>query len=245
MDLGIAGRVALVTASSKGLGRGAAEALAREGVSVVINGRSADVLGETEAAMRATGADVLAVPGDVTDPAMPAALVAATLEWKGRIDILVPNAGGPPPGRALDVDDEALAAALNANLLTSVRLVREAVPHMRARGWGRICCITSFSVKQPIPTLALSNTARTALWAWTKTAAQDLFPDGITVNMAAPGHHATDRMKQLAGSGAVDTAGMGDPGDFGTIVAFLCSEQAKFVNGVALQVDGGATQGLL
>jgi 3-oxoacyl-[acyl-carrier protein] reductase len=245
MDLGIEGKVALVTASSKGLGRGAAEALAAEGVSVVINGRSAEVLAETQAAMRAAGADVLAVPGDVTDPVMPAALVAATLEWKGRIDIVVPNAGGPPPGRALEVDDEQLAAALNANLFTSVRLVREAVPHMRENHWGRICCITSFSVKQPIPTLALSNTARTALWAWTKTASQDLFPDGITLNMAAPGHHATDRMKQLSGAGAVNTAGMGDPGDFGTIVAFLCSEPAKFVNGVALQVDGGATVGLL
>jgi 3-oxoacyl-[acyl-carrier protein] reductase len=245
LDLGIDGKVALLTASSKGLGRGAAEALAGEGVSVVINGRSAGALSETESALRSTGADVLAVPGDVTDAAMPAALVAATLEWKGRIDIVVPNAGGPPPGRALDVDDEALAAALNANLLTSVRLVRAAVPHMREHRWGRICCITSYSVKQPIPTLALSNTARTALWAWTKTAAADLFPDGITLNMAAPGQHATDRMKQLAGGGAVDTAGMGDPGDFGRIVAFLCSEPAKFVTGVALQVDGGATQGLL
>ncbi|MEY2569176.1 MAG: 3-oxoacyl-[acyl-carrier protein] reductase [Actinomycetota bacterium] len=245
MDLGIAGKVALVTASSKGLGRGAAEALAAEGVSVVLNGRSEQVLAETETALRIAGADVLAISGDVTDPAMPAALVAETVEWKGRLDILVPNAGGPPPGRALEVDDEALAAALNANLLTSVRLVREAVAHMRERHWGRICCITSFSVKQPIPTLALSNTARTALWAWTKTAAQDLFPDGITLNMAAPGHHATDRMKQLAGGGAVNTAGMGDPSDFGRVVAFLCSEAASFVNGVALQVDGGATIGLL
>jgi 3-oxoacyl-[acyl-carrier protein] reductase len=245
MDLGIDGRVALVTASSKGLGRGAAEALAAEGVSVVLNGRDADVLAETEAALRSAGGDVMAIAGDVTEPAMPAALVAATLEWKGRLDILVPNAGGPPPGRALDVDDQALAAALNANLLTSVRLIREAAPSMRANGWGRICCITSFSVKQPIPALSLSNTARTALWAWTKTASQDLFGDGITLNMAAPGHHATDRMKQLGGGGAVDTAGMGDPGDFGQIVAFLCSEPAAFINGVALQVDGGATLGLL
>lgn len=242
MDLCIAGKVALVTASSKGLGRGTAEALVAEGVSVLINARSADALAETEAALRDAGGDVLAIAGDVTDPVMPAALIAACVEWKGRLDILVPNAGGPPPGRALDVDDEALAAALNANLLTSVRLVREAVPHMRERRWGRICSITSFSVKQPIPTLALSNTARTALWAWTKTASQDLFPDGITVNMAAPGHHATDRMKQLGGG---DPRTMGDPGDFGRIVAFLCSEPARFVNGVALQVDGGAVAGLL
>jgi 3-oxoacyl-[acyl-carrier protein] reductase len=245
MDLGLQGRVALVTASSKGLGRGAAHALAAEGCSVVMNGRSAAVLDETADVIRATtGADVLTVAGDVTDRAMPAVLVDATMEWKGRLDIVVPNAGGPPPGRALDVDDDALAAALNANLLTSIRLVRSAVPHMQTSRWGRICCITSFSVKQPVPTLALSNTARTALWAWTKTAAADLFPHGITVNMAAPGHHATDRMKQLAGADA-DTSDMGDPGDFGAIVAFLCSEQARFITGVALQVDGGATLGLL
>jgi 3-oxoacyl-[acyl-carrier protein] reductase len=245
VDLGIAGRVAIVTASSKGLGRGAAEALAGEGVSVVINGRSATVLAETEEQMRAGGADVLAIPGDVTDAAMPAALVAATLEWKGRVDIVVPNAGGPPPGRALEVDDEALAAALNANLLTSVRLVRAALDSMRENKWGRVCCITSFTIKQPVPTLALSNTARTALWAWAKTAASDVFADGITINLAAPGHHATDRMKQLAGGGAPNTVGMGDPGDFGKVVAFLCSEPAKFVTGAALQVDGGATIGLL
>jgi 3-oxoacyl-[acyl-carrier protein] reductase len=126
--------------------------------------------------------------------------------------------------------------------LTSVRLVRSAVPYMRNNGWGRVCCITSYTVKQPIPTLALSNTARTALWAWAKTAAIDLFPDGITLNLALPGHHATDRMKQLGGG---DTSGMGDPGDFGKVVAFLCSEPAKFVTGTALQVDGGATTGLL
>lgn len=245
MDLGIAGKVALVTASSKGLGRGSAEALAAEGCSVVINGRSAEVLAETESSLRAAGADVLAIPGDVTDPAMPAALVDAAVEWKGRIDIVVPNAGGPPPGRALDVDDDALAAALNANLLTSVRLVRAAVDQMRAQQWGRICCITSFSVKQPVPTLALSNTARTALWAWAKTAASDLFPDGITLNLALPGHHATDRMKQLSGGADADTSGMGDPGDFGKLVAFLCSEPARFITGTAIQVDGGATLGLL
>ena len=244
MNLGIEGRVALVTASSKGLGRGAAEALAADGASVVVNGRSADVLEDTAAALSASGADVLAVAGDATDEAMPAALVAAAVEWKGRLDILVPNAGGPPPGRALEVDDAALSAALNANLLTSVRLVRSAVPYMRNNGWGRICCITSYSVKQPIPTLALSNTARTALWAWAKTAAADLFPDGITLNLAAPGLHATDRVKQLHGGGTGGAA-MGDPGDFGKVVAFLCSEPAKFVTGTALQVDGGATLGLL
>ena len=166
----------------------------------------------------------------------------AAVERFGGLDILVANAGGPPPGRALDVDDDAVRAAVEANLLTSVRLVRSAVPHMRARGWGRICLITSYSVKQPIPTLALSNLARTGLWAWAKTAAADLFADGITLNLVCPGVHATDRMKQLGGLGH---GPVGDPAEFGRIVAFLCAEPTRFVSGVALPVDGGATVGLL
>jgi 3-oxoacyl-[acyl-carrier protein] reductase len=153
----------------------------------------------------------------------------------------VANAGGPPPGRALEVTDEQIAAALNANLLTSARLVREAVPHMRRGGWGRICLITSYWIKQPIPTLTLSNLARTGLWAWAKTAAADLWPDRITLNLACPGAHATDRMKQLGG----DVSGLGDPGDFGQVVAFMCSQPAGFLSGAAVNVDGAAVAGLL
>jgi len=241
MDLGISGRVALVTASSKGLGRASALALADEGCKVVVCARGEEALRATEKEL-ANRTEVLAIVDDITEPAAPGRVVKATVERFGSIDILVPNAGGPPPGRALDAGDEQLAAALNANLVTSVRLVREAVPHMRSRHWGRICCITSSSVKQPIPTLALSNVARTALWAWIKTAAQDVFADGITVNTACPGSHATDRMKELGGG---STEGMGDPADFGRVVAFLCSQPANYIAGVALQVDGGATLGLL
>ena len=241
MDLGLTGRVALVTASSKGLGRASAEALAADGAAVVISARGREALEATAEHIRSTGGRVLAVESDVTDPAEPARLVAATVAEFGRLDILVANAGGPPPGRALDVDDDALTAALNANLLTSIRLVREAVPHMRHGGWGRVCLITSVSVRQPIRDLALSNTARTGLWAWAKTAAQDLAEDGITVNLACPGLHATDRVKQLGHTGAR----IGDPGDFGKVVAFLCSEAAGFISGVALGVDGGAVAGLL
>jgi 3-oxoacyl-[acyl-carrier protein] reductase len=240
MHLGIGGRVALVTASSKGLARASAMALAEEGCKVVVCARGEDALRATEKDL-AEHTEVLALTEDVTDPAAPHRLVGATVDRFGALDILVPNAGGPPPARALEFDDDQLAAALNANLTTSIRLVREAVPHMRERHWGRICCITSYSVKQPIPTLALSNTARTALWAWAKTAAQDLIGDGITLNLASPGPHATERMKQLGGNGN----GMGDPADFGRVVAFLCSEPANFVTGAALQVDGGATTGLL
>src|SRR4051794_6229270 len=205
MDLGVAGRVALVTAASKGLGRASAVALAQEGAKVVICARGAEALAATEAEL-AGYTEVLAIPADVTEPAVPAQLVAAAVERFGRLDILVANAGGPPAARSMDVDDAQLEAALNANLLTSVRLVQQAVPHMRAGGWGRICLLTSSSIKQPIPNLALSNTARTALWAWAKTAATDLFDDGITLNLICPGSHATDRMKDIKLSGPI-----GDP----------------------------------
>jgi len=241
MDLGIEGKVALVTASSRGLGRATALALAAEGVRVMLSGRDSATLEATRQEVAAIGGSVDACAGDVTDPGQPARLVAATVERFGALDILVANAGGPRPGRALDLGDADLEAALNANLLTSVRLVREALPHMRSSGWGRICCITSYTVTQAAPVLALSNTARTGLWAWIKTAANDLASEssGITLNMACPGPHATDRMKQLGGSGA-----MGDPSDFGAVVTFLCSAQAAFVNGSAVVVDGGATLAL-
>lgn len=243
MHLGITRRVALVTASSKGLGRASAVALAREGVKVALCARDRGPLADAASAIADIGGEALAIPADVTDPDAPAHLVATTVEHFGRLDILVANAGGPPPASALEVTDQQLANALNANFVTSVRLVREAVPHMRPGGWGRVCCITSSSVKQPIPGLALSNAARTALWAWAKTAAADLFPAGITLNLACPGLHATDRMKELGFGG--EGVAMGDPADFGQVVAFLCSEPAAFVSGVALQVDGAATVGLL
>lgn len=263
MDLGIAGRVALVTAASKGLGRGTAIALAHEGCKVVICARGEEALRATaediegilavagggasgggSAVAGGGGGDVLAIVDDVTDPEAPARLVAAAVEHFGGLDILVGNAGGPPPGRALDITDEAIDEAVNANLTTSVRLAREAVPHMRQGGWGRICFITSASVKQPIPTLALSNLARTGLWAWTKTAAQDLFDDGITVNMACPGSHDTDRIRALRASGTF-SGPVGDPADFGKVVAFLCSDAAKFISGTAVQVDGARVASLL
>lgn len=241
MDLGIGGKVALVTAASKGLGKASALALAGEGVRVAICARGEEALRDTEAEVRALGGDVYAMATDVTASDAPARLVDETVAYFGGLDILVANAGGPPPARALDNDDEQIAAAVNNNLTTSVRLVRHAVPWMRRARWGRICLITSFSVKQPIPNLSLSNLARTGLWAWAKTAAQDLFPDGITLNLACPGHHATDRMKQLGG----DPAHMADPADFGRIVAFMCSQPCAFLSGTAVNVDGAAVLGLL
>lgn len=240
MDLGIRDRVAVVAASSKGLGRAAAEALAADGAKVVVCARNGKDLETVVDSITAAGGTASAMVLDITEPDAPVQLVQHALAQYGRLDIVVPNAGGPPPGRALDVTDEQLVDAFNANCVASIRLVRAALPHLEANGWGRVCMITSYTVKQPASFLALSNVARTGLWAWVKTAAADVADKGIIINMAAPGPHATDRMKQLGGSGP-----MGDPGDFGKVVAFLCSEQAKFINGVALNVDGGAVAGLL
>ena len=236
MDLGLRGRVALVTASSKGLGLACARAFAAEGARVAICGRGEEAVRAAETALAEGGAEVLAMVDDVTDPAAPARLVDATVERFGSLDVLVANAGGPPPARSLDADDARLLAALEANLVTSVRLVRAAVPHMRAGGWGRICLILSYFVRQPAGHLALSNTARTGLWAWAKTAAADLAPDGVTLNAVLPGPHDTGRMRELGATGP-----LADPAQFGRVVAFLCSEPAANVSGAALTVDGAAT----
>lgn len=237
MDLDIEGRAALVTGASRGLGFASAASLSREGARVAICARDSGALLEAEASLPG---EVLAVPADITEPDAPKRLVDATIEAFGALHILVANAGGPPPAHALDPDDAGFEAALNANLLTSIRLVRAAVPHMRDAGWGRIVLLASRTVKQPNPNLALSNTARTALWAWAKTAAQDLFADGITLNLACPGTHATRRAIDL---GLSDP--MGDPADFGDIIAFLCSQQANFITASAVSIDGGETKGLL
>jgi 3-oxoacyl-[acyl-carrier protein] reductase len=171
---------------------------------------------------------------------MPRAVVDRAIAEFGRLDIVVTNSGGPPPRRALELSDEEIRIAVESNLLTHVRFVRESLPHLERAGWGRICAIASFGVVQALPNLALSNLARSGLRAWAKTAAQDLAPKGITLNLVAPGSHLTDRIRALGG--VRDRAG--DPADFGKVVAFLCSEPAAFVNGATIVVDGGATLAL-
>lgn len=242
MDLGLEGRVAVVAASSKGLGRAVADTLAAEGVGLVISARGEEALASAEATLRSRGAEVVAVRADVTDPETPERLVSLAIDQFGRLDIVVPNAGGPPPGGALEFDDEAILRAVQANLLTSVRFVRAALPHLRTAGWGRICCIASSTIAQASPTLALSNTARTGLWAWAKTAASDFRDTGITLNLACPGFHATDRMIELGFTGSGRP--MGNPADFGKVVAFLCSQAAANVNGARIVVDGGESLAL-
>ena len=236
MDLGLAGRVALVTAGSRGLGRASAQALAGEGARLLIASRTPESLDEARELIRGAGGECEVSVADMGDPAVPARLVEEAVERWGRLDVVVANNGGPPAGTALSLDDAAIEAAVNANLLSSVRLVRAAAPHMAGRGWGRICCITSYSVVLPMPSLSLSNVARTGLYAWVRTACRELLPQGITINLACPGAHATERMRQLGGGGGP----MGDPADFGKAVAFLCSEPAGYITGTTLVIDGGA-----
>ncbi|MFI5612639.1 SDR family oxidoreductase [Amycolatopsis sp. NPDC051903] len=238
MDLGISGRVAVVTAASRGLGRASAAALAAEGVRLVVNARSVDQL---ESLRDEVDVAVEVVPGDVTDEALPQRLVDRALERFGRLDIVVANNAGPQPGGAFEVTDEQLTGALTANALSVIRLVRAARPALVERGWGRVALIASGSARQPMDDLVLSNVARPALWGWAKTAANELTASGVTLNLVCPGAHATDRVIEL---GRQDRSYIGDPDAFGKIVAFLCSAHTSYLTGSAVVVDGGRIQGL-
>jgi 3-oxoacyl-[acyl-carrier protein] reductase len=248
MDLGITGRRAAVAAASAGLGFGAAAALAAEGATVAICGR--DDARVREAAER-VGRGCVPLVVDVGTAEGGAAFVEQARDALGQIDILVPNAGGPPPGNFASTPVEAYPVALELNLLSTVAMCKAAVPDMQARGWGRVVAITSFSVRQPVPNLILSNTARAGVTGFLKTLAREVARDGVTVNSVQPGTHATDRISQLYGGDLSELAKgipvgfVGDAADFGQVVAFLCSEHARFVTGVHLPVDGGAVAGLL
>ncbi len=253
MDLGIAGRRAAVAAASAGLGFGCARALAREGADVAICGRHADRVDAAVHALRAEGMTVAVVGlvADVGTPEGAAAFAEGAAEALGGVDILVANAGGPPPGTFASTDLDAYEPALRLNLLSTVAMCNAAVPGMTERGWGRVVAITSATVRQPAATLILSNTARAGATAFLKTLATEVAPHGVTVNSVQPGLHATDRLAQLHGgdvgalAAALPTRRVGDPDDFGAAVAFLCSAQARFITGTALLVDGGVYPGLL
>lgn len=247
MDLGIADRGALVAASSAGLGLATARALATAGCRVVISGRDEERL--RTAAESVPGATMIV--GDVSDTAGATRLVEEARAALGAIDILVTNAGGPPAGNFASTPLEAYQGALDLNLLSVVALCKAAVPAMQERRWGRVVAITSIAVKQPIAHLILSNTARAGATGFLKTLALEVAADGVTVNSLLPGLHTTERLRQLYGD-SIESAersspmrAFGDPADFGRVAAFLCSEHARFVTGVALPVDGGAYLGLL
>jgi len=254
MDLGIRGRRALVCASSKGLGRGCAEALAAAGVDLVMNARGADALAKSAAEIRAThGVAVTEVAADVTTEDGR----ARVLEAAGQVDILVTNAGGPPPGMWTDWDREDFIKALDANMLTPIALMKALVPGMMDRGWGRVVNITSSSVKSPIALLGLSNSARAGLTGYVAGTARQVAGQGVTINNMQPGIHATDRAVFLD-SGVAEREGItvdearrkreatipvrryGTPEEFGAACAFLCSTHAGFIVGQNLLLDGGA-----
>jgi 3-oxoacyl-[acyl-carrier protein] reductase len=255
MDLGLRGKVAIVCASSRGIGRAAAEALGSEGVRLALCARDERTLGDTAAALQhGTGTEVLAVPADLRKEEDCNRLVRETLERYGRLDILINNTGGPPRGSFESFDDAAWYAAFETLLLSVVRLNRLAIPEMRRRGWGRIVNVTSSSVKQPIPDLILSNSLRAAVVGMAKTLSWELAPDGITVNNVAPGRILTDRLAQGYGGDwemtrheagrDVPMRRVGEAAEMGNAILYLCSEQAGYITGVTLQVDGGLVQGL-
>ncbi len=236
-----------MAAATAGLGLATAQALVDEGVRVAICGRDPDRLAAAAASL---GHGVVAIEADVGTTEGAAAFVAEAHDRLGGLDILVANAGGPPGGAASVTSLDAYRAAIELNLLSSIAMCVAAVPGMRAQGWGRILAITSIGVRQPIPFLAASVTARAGLTGFLKTLAIEVAGEGVTVNSIQPGSHLTDRLLSMHG-GQVDAlaadipAGVvGDPADFGAVATFLCSEQAKFVTGTALVVDGGASRGL-
>jgi 3-oxoacyl-[acyl-carrier protein] reductase len=240
MDLGLSGRRAAVAAASAGLGFASAQALATEGAQVVICGRDRARIDDAAARV---GNGCIALVQDVADAAGGAAFVAAAAEALGGLDIVVANAGGPPGGTFESTPIDLYEPALDLSLMSVVGMAKTAIPAMREQRWGRFVAITSVSVRQPIPTLILSNTARAGVTGFLKTVAREVAADGVTVNSVQPGLHATDRVTQLYGD-ASNLGPIGDPADFGSIVTFLCGDQARFVTGLQLHVDGGSYAGL-
>lgn len=262
MDLGIKGKVALVAAASRGLGRAVAEELAAEGATLVLCGRNQETINDTGNAISSNaGVPVLAVQADVSKRADITRLVEAGLRKFGRIDILVTNGGGPPAGRFEQLTVEQWETATQLTLFSAIELSRQVLPGMKERRWGRILNITSIAVKQPVDNLILSNSLRAGVTGFARTLANEVAADGITVNNILPGYTRTERLEELAQMMAekqgitpdefrakweqeIPMRRLGEPREFAALAAFLVSERAAYITGTSIQVDGGWVRSL-
>jgi len=248
MDLGLRGKTAIVCGASSGLGLASADSLAAEGANLAMFARRRE-----ELELEANRIGALAVRGDVTNATDLERLVERTVEAFGGVDILVWNSGGPPPGRASEIDDDALESAFELLLLPLVRLVRLCLPHLERSEAGRIVCITSGAVKEPVPNLPLTNAIRPGVTGYAKSLSRELGAKGITVNCVAPGRIDTPRLVELYGDdgppasdlAAIPLGRLGTPAEFGDVVCFLASERGAYVSGATIAVDGGAARSLL
>jgi 3-oxoacyl-[acyl-carrier protein] reductase len=253
LDLGIANRIALVMGASKGIGRAAAESLAREGARVAVASRARERIEQTASELAAeTGGDVHPFVADTDAPESLPALVQSVRDALGPPEILVVNTGGPPPGDPLSFSREQWESAYRNLVLAPMTLIESVVPDMRSRGWGRIVNITSTSVKEPMPGLMLSNSHRPAMVGAFKTLSRELGRDGILLNSVGPGSIATERLASMAGMPVdelrsqpqpdIPLGRLGEPHEVGDVITFLCSERASYMTGVSLMVDGGRTR---
>ena len=247
MNLQIAGKTALITGASKGIGFAIAEGLAAEGVRLVAVARDQAGLEAAAERLRDGGGDVVTLPADVADPKAVQGVLDTTRARVGEVDILIANAGGPPAGVPSSLDDAAWARAMELTLMSAVRLARALAPGMRQRGWGRIVNVTSLSVKQPIAELTLSNAMRSAVTAFARTLAGEVAADGVTVNNVAPGYTATERLGALFADdyararlmASIPAKRFATPQEIAAAAVYLCSQQAAYVTGQTLVVDGG------